>query len=143
MSTSFAQPVPDEQRDTTLGVLRGFALLGILVMNVQSFSMISAAYLNPTAYGDLTGANRWVWTLSHLLFDQKMYGIFSMLFGAGIALMTSRVEARGARSAALHYRRMAWPVQLFIGARWRWTWAGSACSCSCVPRAASSGCGSR
>jgi uncharacterized protein len=101
-------PVSGEGRTHSLDVLRGFALLGILVMNIQSFSMISAAYLNPTAYGDLTGANLWVWILSHVLADQKMYGLFSILFGAGILLMTGRAEARHGKSAGLHYRRMAW-----------------------------------
>jgi len=89
--------------------MRGFALLGILVMNIQSFSMVGAAYMNPTAYGDLTGANWWVWFVGHVLTDQKMYGIFSMLFGAGIVLMMSGAEARGA-GAALHCRRMGWLI---------------------------------
>ena len=57
--------------------MRGFALLGILVMNIQSFSMPDAAYLNPSAYGDLTGPNLWVWLAGHLLADEKMYGLFS------------------------------------------------------------------
>jgi uncharacterized protein len=101
-------PVSSEARVHSIDVLRGFALLGILAMNIQSFSMISAAYLNPTAYGDLTGANLWVWILSHVLADQKMYGIFSMLFGAGILLMTGRADASRGKSAGLHYRRMGW-----------------------------------
>jgi uncharacterized protein len=104
-----ASPVEVKQRIPSLDVMRGFALLGILVMNIQSFSMVGAAYMNPTAYGDLTGANWWVWFVGHLLTDQKMYGIFSMLFGAGIVLMMSRAEARGA-GAALHYRRMGWLI---------------------------------
>jgi uncharacterized protein len=37
--------------------LCGFALLGILYMNIQAFSMVSAACMNPTVYGDLHGAN--------------------------------------------------------------------------------------
>src|SRR5215510_450347 len=94
-SSRIAAPVDVGRRVTSIDVLRGFALLGILVMNIQSFSMPDAAYLNPTAYGDLGGANRWVWILSHLLTDEKMYGIFSILFGAGIVLMTTRVERRG------------------------------------------------
>ena len=64
--------------------------------------------MNPSAYGDLTDANLAVWVFGYLLTGEKMYGIFSMLFGAGILLMTSRVEARGQSSAGLHYRRMAW-----------------------------------
>jgi uncharacterized protein len=79
-------------------------------MNIQAFSMIGAAYLNPTAYGDLQGANYWVWFLCHLLADQKFMAIFSMLFGAGIFLMTSRIEAARKRPAPIHYRRMMWLI---------------------------------
>jgi uncharacterized protein len=98
--------VPEADRIQAIDVLRGFALLGILVMNIQSFSMIMAAYENPTAYGNLEGANYWVWFCSRVLADQKFMTIFSMLFGAGIVLMTSRQEETEGRSAAVHYRRM-------------------------------------
>lgn len=101
-------PVSAPERIVSLDVLRGFALLGILIMNIQSFSMIDAAYLNPTAYGDLTGINKWVWILSYLLADQKFITIFSMLFGAGILLMTGRAESKGLKPAPLHYRRTLW-----------------------------------
>jgi len=103
-----AGPVTQPQRIVSLDVLRGVAVLGILVMNIQSFSMPGAAYMNPSAYGDLDGANHWVWYISHLLADQKFWTIFSMLFGAGIVLMTSRGEAAGRGSAGIHYRRMGW-----------------------------------
>ena len=79
-------------------------------MNIQSFSMVGAAYFNPTAYGDLTGLNRFVWTLSHMLADTKFISIFSMLFGAGIVLMAQKIEARGRRPAKWHYRRMLWLI---------------------------------
>ncbi len=95
-------------RIASLDVLRGFAVLGILVMNIQVFSMPEAAYLNPTMWGDLTGINFAVWFLSHLLADTKFITIFSMLFGAGVCLFADRVEARGGRAASLHYRRMFW-----------------------------------
>lgn len=103
-------PVSEPQRIVSLDVLRGFALLGILVINIQSFSMIFSAYMNPTAYGDLTGANYWVWLLSHVLTDQKFMTIFSMLFGAGIVLLSSRVEARGQSATGVHYQRMFWLI---------------------------------
>src|SRR5262245_1873263 len=88
--------------------MRGVAVLGILVMNIQSFSMPDAAYLNPTAYGDLSGINLLVWCAGHLLTDEKMYGLLSMLFGAGMLLMTSGLERRGARPGRFHRRRMIW-----------------------------------
>ena len=106
-------PVTQAERIVSIDVLRGFAVLGILVMNIQSFSMIGAAYLNPTAYGDLTGANHAAWLLSHVLADRKFITIFSMLFGAGIVLMSSRREALGAGGAGVHYRRMG--LLLLVG----------------------------
>ncbi len=49
--------------------------------------MPSAAYINPTAYGDLTGINKWVWIISHLLASGKFLSVFSMLFGAGVLII--------------------------------------------------------
>ena len=104
---SSAAPVPQTERIDSIDVLRGFALLGILVMNIQAFAMPQTAYINPTAYGDLTGANRYVWIAGRMFADQKFMTIFSMLFGAGIVLMTGRAEARG-DGRRVHYRRMRW-----------------------------------
>jgi uncharacterized protein len=101
-------PVAGAERIATLDVLRGFAVLGILAMNIQSYSMIGAAYFSPTAFGDLSGANYWIWRLSDLLANMKFVTIFSMLFGAGIVLMSERAAAAGSSPAGLHYRRMAW-----------------------------------
>ena len=106
-----AEPAPATPlapaRIESIDVLRGFAMLGILVVNVQSFAMIDAAYFNPTAYGDLSGANFWVWALTHVLADQKLMTIFGLLFGAGVVLMASGRERAGRSPAAAHYRRMA------------------------------------
>ena len=101
-------PIQASERIQSLDVMRGVAVLGILVMNIQCFAMIMAAYINPTVYGSLEGVNGWVWYLSHLFADMKFMTIFSMLFGAGVIVMTSRREAAGRRSAGLHYRRMGW-----------------------------------
>jgi len=95
-------------RIVSIDVLRGVAVLGILIMNIQSFSMIQAAYINPTAYGDLTGINKWVWILSHLLANEKFMSIFSILFGAGVVIFTTRALEKGRRAGPLHYRRNFW-----------------------------------
>ena len=102
------QPVAPPERLASLDVLRGFAVLGILLVNIQDFSMVFAAYLNPTAFGDLSGLNRWAWMLTHVLGDQKFMTIFSLLFGAGILLVTSKAESKGLPPAGLHYRRIFW-----------------------------------
>lgn len=101
-------PTVGANRIISLDILRGVAVLGILIMNIQSFSMPSAAYINPSAYGDLTGLNKWIWILSHLLASEKFMSVFSMLFGAGVVLFTENAESKGSNSATLHYRRMGW-----------------------------------
>ena len=101
-------PIRGSERIQSLDVMRGVAVLGILVMNIQCFAMIMTAYINPTTYGSLEGVNGWIWYLSHLFADMKFMTIFSMLFGAGVIVMTSRREAVGKSSAGLHYRRMGW-----------------------------------
>lgn len=98
-------PSAQKERIVPIDVLRGAALLGILVMNIQSFAMPGAAYMNPTAYGDLTGVNLAVWLAGRLLADQKFMTIFAMLYGAGIILMTQRQEGAGGRPALYHFRR--------------------------------------
>ncbi len=103
-----AVPTKPSQRIIALDALRGFAILGILIMNIQSFSMIYAAYQNPSAFGDLTGLNKWVWIFSHVFFDLKFMAMFAIMFGAGIILITTSAEKKGVRPAKLHYRRNFW-----------------------------------
>lgn len=101
-------PVSVQDRILSLDILRGFAILGILIMNIQSFSMITAAYVNPTAYGDLTGINKWTWIISHIIADNKFMTIFSILFGAGIVLMSDKIRKAGRKPAGIYYRRIFW-----------------------------------
>lgn len=101
-------PTRETDRHDALDVLRGFAVLGILVMNIQSFSQPFAGYFNPMAFGTPSTSDFTIWSLSHLLADQKFMTIFSLLFGAGVLLLTGRVEGRGGRPATVHYRRMFW-----------------------------------
>lgn len=103
-------PTQNTERILSLDILRGFAILGILIMNIQSMSMIGAAYTNPTAYGDFEGANKIVWILSHIFADSKFMTIFSILFGAGIVLFTDRLKEKGVKSLNLHYRRTFWLI---------------------------------
>lgn len=105
MSTA-ASPIGPRERYDAIDLLRGVALLGILVMNIQSFAMPMAAYFNPTALGDRGATDFAIWVGAHLFFDQKFMTIFSWLFGAGIVLMTTRAAERGVKPAAFHYRRM-------------------------------------
>ena len=104
-----AGPVTRADRIDSLDVLRGFAVLGILVMNIQSFSSHDAAYLNPHLF-EMGRVDHLIWYAGHLLADQKFMTIFSLLFGAGIVLFTGRREDAGEEPVALHYRRMAYLI---------------------------------
>jgi uncharacterized protein len=102
------RPIGAGERIMSIDVLRGFALCGILVMNIPWFARSSAAFFNPTLGGGFEGADYWTWLISHLFFDMKMMTIFSMLFGAGMLVMTSRAEAAGRSAAGIYYRRLVW-----------------------------------
>ena len=102
------QPSQTAHRIISLDILRGFALLGILIMNMTSFSMPGAHYLNPMAEGLLEGADKWAFYFSQLFANQKFMSLFSMLFGAGIVLMTQRIEQQGKSAATRHYFRNFW-----------------------------------
>lgn len=100
-------PVSGGERVLALDVLRGVAVLGIFVMNVQSFALPFAAYSNPGLWTDGGPVDVAFWAFAHLFAEQKFMTIFSLLFGSGVALMLERLEARGAPVARIHYRRSA------------------------------------
>jgi uncharacterized protein len=108
------EPVSALERLTSVDVLRGFALLGILAMNIVGFAWPGAAYGNPTRGAGFEGSDRAVWFFNHLVFEAKMMTIFSMLFGAGLVLMNERAGSRGASLCGVYFRRVFW--LLAIGA---------------------------
>ena len=106
--SKLSQPIDLKNRIHSLDLLRGFAVLGILIMNITSFSQISMAYMNPKIGAGLEGYNQYFHGFNFIFADTRFMSIFSMLFGAGVVLFTQRIEAKGKRVAALHYKRMFW-----------------------------------
>ena len=102
------EPVAANERVAAVDVLRGFALLGILAMNIVAFAWPEAAYDNPTRGGGFSGLDRVIWVFNHLFFEMKMMTLFSMLFGAGLVLMGERSDQRGASLRGVYYRRCLW-----------------------------------
>ena len=90
-------------RILSLDVVRGFALLGILLINILAFGAISAMTLNPTLGFSLT-SDIWIWGAVELTAEGAMRALFSMLFGAGVLLFLERGEDRG----KLHFKRTFW-----------------------------------
>jgi uncharacterized protein len=101
-------PVSAEERIEAIDVIRGFALLGILSMNILSFGLPEIARLNPMAAGGFEGLSFVAWVVCYLVFDEKMFTLFAMLFGAGMVLLARRSEAAGRSPAGLFYRRAFW-----------------------------------
>lgn len=97
-------PVGDKGRIESLDVLRGFALLGILLINILAFGMPYATLSNPGF--DLVDGQMvdiFAWASVELLAEGAMRCLFSMLFGAGVVLFTTGVAGK---SKSLHFRRM-------------------------------------
>jgi len=103
-----SQPVSVTERIASLDVLRGVAILGILLMNIVSFGMIISAYDNPLVYGDAEGIDWYVWLCLHIVADNKFMSIFSILFGAGVCIFIERAESKGHSAGALQINRMCW-----------------------------------
>lgn len=103
-------PIVARERISSVDILRGFALLGILLMNIIEFALPINASYNPAVAGGSTGANLALWIFQYVLVDGKMRAIFSMLFGAGVVLLTSQTEKSGGAThvADIYYRRILW-----------------------------------
>jgi uncharacterized protein len=101
-------PVAAPDRLETLDVLRGFALLGILAMNIRAMAAPFSAYMYPYALFDYTGSSRAAYIFTSTVFDLKMMGLFSMLFGAGALLYAAKPTATGEAPRGLWFRRMFW-----------------------------------
>ncbi|WIF59462.1 DUF418 domain-containing protein YeiB [Atlantibacter hermannii] len=78
------------ERNVTLDVVRGVAILGILLMNIMAFGLPKAAYLNPAWYGDITARDAWTWALLDLFAQVKFLTLFALLFGAGLHMLLPR-----------------------------------------------------
>lgn len=102
-------PVSAEERSQWLDALRGFALLGILLTNIQVFS----GYVFRTALTDppaliVAALDPALNLIAHALIDGKFYCLFSFLFGLGIALQMRQAEAKGATAIPMLKRRLGW-----------------------------------
>ena len=103
--TSLAAPTAQSERITILDSLRGFAILGILLMNIGSFG-----YPGDTFALQETGINRNTWYIIAWIPDGTQRALFSMLFGAGIILFMRNIERKveGVRQADYFFRRQLW-----------------------------------
>jgi uncharacterized protein len=117
-----AGPIGIAERIEELDILRGFAIFGILVVNMQLFGnpAVQAVLRLGEPTGGIDRAAAW---LIELLFEGKFYSLFSFLFGFGLSVQMVRARARGARFVPTYLRRLS--VLLLIGlAHGLFLWVG-------------------
>jgi uncharacterized protein len=106
MSENQISPISSRERIEILDVLRGLAVGGILIGNMQWFS--GYGMLPEALAAHSTLADRIIHFLVHFFIEGKFYSIFSFLFGFGFALQIARAQERGDSKAALFKRRLFW-----------------------------------
>ncbi len=109
---------PTGTRLESLDFIRGCALFGILIMNIVGMGM-GPAYDNPTVLGGDTGINLWTWFIVNVGFEGTQRGLFSILFGAGVILFTSRADSTDA-----YFRRNLWLIAFGLFNAWILLWGG-------------------
>ena len=96
------------ERIIVIDILRGFAVLGIFVMNSMSFAFPEMAYMNPNAFGGDDLLNHCVYAVLHVFADQKFMSLFSILFGASVIILTQNLQQKGQKVARFYYTRNVW-----------------------------------
>ena len=110
-------------RIATLDVIRGVAVMGILLANLPGFGLPEAAYLSPLPWGGAGLDDRIAWALTFVFVEGKLRGLFSFLFGASALLVIERARAAGESEAGVHFARMTW-LFLFGLAHLYLVWSG-------------------
>lgn len=105
--TATAGPIPERDRLVTLDLLRGFALFGIFMVNMQVFTMVFAEFINPTVYKNGAVVDVLAWGFVKAFFEYKFISLFSVLFGAGMVVQMTRAQAKGRPFVPTYLRRMA------------------------------------
>ena len=94
----------------SMDAMRGFAIFGIFMVNIQVMAMPFEWAMNPH-YSE--GPDVWAWAVTRTLFESNFVAIFSMLFGAGLILQMESAARKGVAFVPLYLRRLV--VLMFMG----------------------------
>ena len=100
VETTSLQPVAPGERIFALDVLRGFALLGVLI----AYAMWSLGNAPKETFGQI---DQIILGATSILVDTKAYTILAILFGLGFSLQFARATDRGVSVVRVYVRRMA------------------------------------
>ncbi|MCE2652523.1 MAG: DUF418 domain-containing protein [Planctomycetaceae bacterium] len=98
---------PNANRLTSIDAVRGFALLGILFVNIHFFGNPLGESLTPGPPAGGSTLDLAAWWFTSTLCTGKFYPLFSMLFGAGLAIQFTRAQTRGEGFWTRPARRLA------------------------------------
>lgn len=106
-ATQSTGSLPLSERIPTLDIVRGLALLGILIMNMPGFSS--------SFFAEADGSHQWPSAIDQfaeaardMLFSGKFNSMFSLLFGIGFTIQYARLEQRDpGHATAIYLRRLA------------------------------------
>jgi uncharacterized protein len=124
--TTSPQPVAKADRIQTVDLIRGFALLGILLMNIPGFGGVDGMMFESILNGPHNTKDYYTVMAIFTFFDGTMRGLFSMIFGAGMVLFTlNKKEVPGGPSVAeYYYRRLLWLVLFGLFNQYILLWFG-------------------
>ena len=107
-NTTAITAIKAKDRNEAMDVIRGLAVLGILLMNIAGFSSNGFPLVwHDALLGRLT-LNGLIYKASIVLFDGKMRGLFTLLFGAGIMLFIENKKQNTIQVADAYFKRMMW-----------------------------------
>lgn len=103
IETTAAAPTAERERLPVMDILRGFALLGIFLMNIEFFSRPLQWYAGGVMPS--SGLDHALGLAIYALVQGKFWVLFSLLFGMGFALMRDRAARAGRPFVGLYLRR--------------------------------------
>jgi uncharacterized protein len=96
-------PVDPQKRIEAVDMVRGFALFGVLLVNMFNFGSGGLFWNEPI--------DEFAWSVKRFFFETKSWRLFSFLFGFGFALQLIRATERGTDFAPIYLRRL---IILFV-----------------------------
>jgi uncharacterized protein len=104
-------PVLEKDRIISLDIMRGFAILGIFLVNMLSFHS-PFLYLDPFEWWN-SPADKSTYVFIDIFVQASFYPLFSMLFGYGLVILRDRAIAKGLPFRGMAARRLS--LLLLIG----------------------------
>ena len=115
-------PSPSTNRILHLDIFRGFAILGIFMVNILVMN-VSFGYRGDWLIENASWINEKAYWFLEMFFFSKFFTIFSFLFGIGVALQIRSLKSKNASSAPFLLRRF-FALLIFGVAHILFIWSG-------------------